>query len=517
MKLFSSLLFVFSVSFSFAQTWSGEVAEIFYNKCTKCHHQGGGAPFSLVDYSEASNMATSIYDAVYQGQMPPWPPSENSAEFLHDRSLEANEKSTILNWLTSGYPEGDASQTPPPPVYNEGSILGNGDLQVQIPTYASKAISEDDYVCFSLPTNLTENRTIKAVEVIPGNPEIVHHVLVYVDQTGSEVTDTIGGDCASPSNLSTKLVGGYTPGSTPIIFPSQEPMKLGVSVSSGAKIYLNMHYPIGSYGMIDSTKVIFHFYPPGETNIREVSSDPLLINYSFILPPEQITPISASYPNSGTTSTDWSLYSIFPHMHLLGKTIGTYMIKPGQDTVDLIDIPHWDFDWQDFYKFRYLQKLPSGSRLKAYGSFDNTSLNVHNPFSPPQTVMFGLNTTDEMFITYLQYLPYQTGDEDVDLTDLTLVSLEEHLEQIESDMQVFPNPFDNEITIKFDQAIKQSDQIYIYDSRGNRVAIIDHSSGINEVHWDVTNHNGNTMKPGIYYISANIGGKMTQQKIIKIK
>ena len=159
MKLFSSLLFVFSVSFSFAQTWSGEVAEIFYNKCTKCHHQGGGAPFSLVDYSEASNMATSIYDAVYQGQMPPWPPSENSAEFLHDRSLEANEKSTILNWLTSGYPEGDASQTPPPPVYNEGSILGNGDLEVQIPTYASKAISEDDYVCFSLPTNLTENRT----------------------------------------------------------------------------------------------------------------------------------------------------------------------------------------------------------------------------------------------------------------------------------------------------------------------------------------------------------------------
>ena len=200
MKLFSSLLFVFSVSFSFAQTWSSEVAEIFYNKCTKCHHQGGGAPFSLVDYSEVSNMATSIYDAVYQGQMPPWPPSENSAEFLHDRSLEASEKSTILNWLTSGYPEGDASQTPPPPVYNEGSILGNGDLEVQIPTYASKAISEDDYVCFSLPTNLTENRTIKAVEVIPGNPEIVHHVLVYVDQTGSEVTDTIGGDCARAQN-----------------------------------------------------------------------------------------------------------------------------------------------------------------------------------------------------------------------------------------------------------------------------------------------------------------------------
>ena len=517
MKFISSLLFVLSLSFSFAQTWSGEVAEIFYEKCTKCHHQGGGAPFSLVDYNEANTMATSIYDAVYQGQMPPWPPNEESAEFLHDRTLEASEKTTILNWLTTGTPEGDASQTPPPPVYNQGSILGDGDLEVQIPTYASKAIAEDDYVCFSLPTNLTENRIIKAVEVIPGNPEIVHHVLVYVDQNGSEVTDTIGGDCASPSDLNTKLVGGFTPGATPIIFPSQDPIKLGVSVNAGAKIYLNMHYPIGSYGLQDSTKVIFHFYPQSESNVREVSSDPLLINYSFYLPPEQVTSVEAQYPSSGTTSMNYSLFSIFPHMHLLGKEIGTYAVKPGQDTVPLIHIPHWDFDWQDFYKFRYLQKIPQGSRLKAYGTFDNTSSNIHNPFSPPQAIFFGLNTTDEMFVTYLQYLPYVTGDENYDLTDLTVMSIEEYIQSDNAEITVYPNPFSQDgIQMSFTNELHLQDQVYIYDNLGNRVSVIQHMTE-KEIYWNGQNDNGQSVKPGVYYVSANIQGVLSHQKIIKIK
>ncbi len=517
MKIVLSLFVVLTFSFSFAQTWSGDVAEIFYEKCSKCHHQGGGGPFPLVEYNEVSTMATSIYDAIYQDRMPPWPPDESAAEFLHDRSLDESDKATILNWLTAGYPEGDPSQTPPPPVYNSGSVLGNGDLEVQIPTYASKAITEDDYVCFSIPSNLTENRIIKAVEVIPGNPEIVHHVLVYIDQNGTEVTDTVGGDCASPSGLTTKLVGGYTPGSTPIIFPSEDPVKLGASIDAGANIYLNMHYPIGSYGMVDSTRVIFHFYPPGETSVREVYSDPLLINYSFFLMPEQITDVTAQYPNSGTSSDDYSLYSIFPHMHLLGKEIGSYAVKPGQDTLPLINIPHWDFDWQDFYKFRYLQKLPQGSKLHAYGTFDNTSANPHNPFSPPQTVMFGLNTTDEMFITYFQYLPYVSGDENHDLSLLTTLSLEEMLSSGDGEIVLYPNPFSNEgVSIESSEPLKPDDKVIIYDSRGNRVAQLHYLSN-QSVFWDGKNELGQDVRPGVYFVSVNSSGRFIHKKLIKTR
>jgi len=513
MKSIFTSLFLLTSYLALGQTWSGEVATIFYEKCAKCHHQGGGGPFSLVQYNDVSAVAASIYDAVYQDEMPPWPPKDPSAEFLHDRTLSNFEKTTILDWLTSGYPEGSASETPPPPIFNVGSILGNGDLQVQIPTYASKAIANDDYVCFSLPTNLTEERIIKAVEVIPGNPEIVHHVLVYIDQNGIEFTDTTGGDCASPASFNTKLVGGFTPGSTPIVFPNQEPVKLGVKVNPGAKIYLNMHYPIGSYGLEDSTKVIFHFYPPGETDVREVISEPLLINYSFNLPANQVTNVGAVYPSSGTTQTDYSLFSIFPHMHLIGKEIGVYSIKPGQDTTRLIHIPHWDFDWQDFYKFKYLQKLPAGSRLRAYGKFDNTASNIHNPFSPPQSIQFGLNTTDEMFVTYLQYLPYEEGDENYDLSELSTVSLSENVENDETQISAFPNPFFKEgIQLVFNDK-SQYISVIIYDAMGKEMVRFK-SPKSNKLFWNGQS-NGVSVRPGIYYVSANVDGHFLNKRIIK--
>jgi len=513
MKPVFTALFLFISYLAFGQTWSGEVASIFYEKCAKCHHQGGGGPFPLVEYNDVSAVGSSIYDAVYQDEMPPWPPNDPSAEFLHDRTLSNSEKTTILDWLTSGYPEGPTAETPPPPIFNVGSILGDGDLQVQIPTYASKAIANDDYVCFSLPTNLTEERIIKAVEVIPGNPEIVHHVLVYIDQNGTESTDTTGGDCASPSSFNTKLVGGFTPGSTPIVFPNQEPVKLGVKVNAGAKVYLNMHYPIGSYGLEDSTKVIFHFYPPEETDVREVISEPLLINYSFNLPANQVTNVGAVYPSSGTTQTDYSLFSIFPHMHLIGKEIGAYGIKPGQDTVRLIHIPHWDFDWQDFYKFKYLQKLPAGSKLRAYGKFDNTASNIHNPFSPPQSIQFGLNTTDEMFVTYLQYLPYEEGDENYDLSELSTVGLNEIIENDETQITAFPNPFFEEgIQLVFNDK-SQYISVIIYDAMGKEMVQFKNLKN-NKLFWNGQS-NGASVRPGIYYVSANVNGRFLNKRIIK--
>ena len=236
-----------------------------------------------------------------------------------------------------------------------------------------------------------------------------------------------------------------------------------------------------------------------------------------MLLPEQVTSVTAQYPASGGSPLDISLYSIFPHMHLLGKEIGSYAVKPGQDTLPLIDIPHWDFDWQDFYKFRYLQKIRQGSTVHGYGTFDNTSSNIHNPFSPPQTIFFGLNTTDEMFITYFQYLPYVTGDENYDLTDLTALSLEEYLPEGSSGINVYPNPFGIDgIRISFMEPLKPNDQVYVYDNLGNRVAIVPHNNE-KELIWNGTNENGQVVKSGVYYVSVNIEGVHSHQKIIKIK
>lgn len=515
------LLFVTAYSLNTqAQTWSDDVATIVYNKCSTCHHPGGIGPFSLMDYTETSAMQAAIYDVVANDQMPPWPPDNSYQQYSHNRSLSPSEKTTVLNWLVNGAQEGNAGNTPPPPIFNTGSILGSGDLEVKIPTYASKAQGgQDDYVCFSIPTNLTQNRVVRAMEIIPGNREIVHHALIYFDETGTYPTDTIGGDCMGPQNAT--LMTGYTPGASPLIFPNGNGLKLGMTIPAGSNIVFGMHYPAGSYGMIDSTKVIFHFYPTTETGIREVYCDAPLQNWSLSLPPNQITNTTAHYPNSGGLPVDISVLSVFPHMHLIGERMKAYGLTPSQDTIPFINVNHWDFHWQDFYFFKNIQKAPAGSTLHAEARYNNTTSNLHNPNNPPVWVYAGEGTTDEMMMVYCHYMMYQNGDENYNLEDLMNLGLSEVLSNEDNTIQVGPNPFDASTTITIN-GLKNGDQIScsVYDYNGKLVRVLAKGeltpTTATTLEWNGTNQQGTTVRNGVYFVSIAVNGKpYAHQRLIK--
>jgi hypothetical protein len=518
MKIFLVISFALLSFASLSQTWSGEIASLFYDKCTKCHNPNGIAPFSLTTYAETSPMAAAIYDAVNLDKMPPWPPNNTFQQYVHDRELSAAQKSSVLNWLTSGAPEGSASLTPAPPIYSSSAILGNGDLTLQIPNYMSKALNgNDDYVCFSIPSGLSADRVIKSIEIIPGNRQIVHHALIYIDPTGVSATDTVGGDCASPSSANATLVTGYTPGSTPMTLPSTSPMKLGIPFPNNSSVVFAMHYPVGSYGQWDSTKVIFHFYPIGETGIRQVYAAPMIQNWTFGLPANQFTNVSAQYPagSSGLTN-DISVLSAFPHMHLLGESIKSYALNSSNDTIPLIDIPHWDFHWQDFYFFKNIQKLPIGYTVHAKGRYNNTTTNSHNPNNPPQYVGAGLNTADEMFLVYYHFMAYQVGDENYDMEQLMTAGLNETLIENNSELKVYPNPSYDEFKIDLpDYLTNKATAIRIYDYQGNLVQEWDNIQNTNNWIWDGRNQNGDDVKKGIYMLSANINGQFYSSRLLK--
>ncbi|NRA11352.1 MAG: T9SS type A sorting domain-containing protein [Crocinitomicaceae bacterium] len=524
MKSTLSILFVYFYFMSFGQTWADDVATIVYNKCAQCHHTGGAGGFPLTTYSETNVLASIIQGAVSADEMPPWPPNNNFQQYSHNRALSATEKTTILDWIAGGTPEGNPANTPPPPVFQTGAILGAGDLEVQIPMYMSKATaSEDDYVCFALPSNLGDDRVIKSIEVVPGNPEIVHHCLVYIDaNSNGSATDTIGGDCQGPSSPTAKLVGGFTPGSTPTVLPSVAPLKIGYPMAANSQIYLGMHFPSGSYGEYDDTKVIFHFYPIGETGIRELTTDILLDNWTFSLPPEQITPVSDIYPSSGGLLTDYSLVNIFPHMHLIGKSMKVYGIKPNFDTLKLMDLPEWDFEWQDFYYYKNMQKAEVGTVLHADAVYDNTSGNPNNPNTPPITVGAGLNTADEMLVVFMSYLPYLPGDENYNMDSLLNLSTATLLEQQfgASQFSLYPNPFHEGINI-YSNNVSVGDKVsvYIYDTQGKLVKPLMKGQTLtnNEllIEWDGKNEVNKPASPGLYFLSINVNGVMTQHRVIK--
>lgn len=417
MKKILIFLFSFPLILS-AQTpnYSEDIAPIIYNKCLQCHHSGGIAPLSLETYADAISNAGMIQHVTSSGEMPPWLPDTLFQDYAYENTLDINEISIILDWVLNGVPIGDTSLLPPFPSFSNTSNLGPADLEIQIPTYSSNAnTNSDDYVCFSIPSGLTQDRKVRAIEVIPGNIQIVHHVLVSIDEYGSSST-SINPNCMAPQG---DQVVSYVPGSVPLEFPMDSLNKFGVEIPAYSNVVLGMHYPEGSFGQIDSTKVKFYFYPQN-TNIRAINTE-YLINEGlppdppFFLPPNQITQMSSSY---GPIMNDISLMSIFPHMHLLGKQMLCYAVTPTNDTINLIRINKWDFEWQGTYLFKKFLKIPAGSIIYASGSYDNTA-SISNP--NPVLVQSGLNTQDEMFVFIFQFLDYQRGDENI-LLENTSVS-----------------------------------------------------------------------------------------------
>ena len=105
-------------------------------------------------------------------------------------------------------------------------------------------------------------------------------------------------------------------------------------------------------------------------------------------------------------------------MHLLGKSFWAYALTPSKDTIRLIRIPKWDFNWQNFYTYKHMLKIPAGSTIYIEGVFDNTADNPYNPNHPPKEVkdnQGSMRTTDEMFQFIITYLPYEEGDENISL------------------------------------------------------------------------------------------------------
>lgn len=513
MRSLSILVLILSISpvLQAQVTWSDDVAEIIYTNCTACHRDAGIAPFPLIDFDEdiAPNV-NAILDAVGTGYMPPWIADTTYQDYIKERVLSSEEIQIIADWVANGSPEGNPADAPPPPSYqDEGFITAPADLEVQIPEYTSNASPTfDDYVCFSIPTGLTQDKKLRAFEVIPGNTEIVHHALIYLDEDGTYPTNT-SGLCGGPT---TGLLGGYTPGGVPTIYPSDgADFNLGVNIPAGSNIVFAMHYPNGSAGMVDDTKVRLYFYDD-DIEIREVTSMPILENWNFTIEANTVEEVTDEF---NLIPADVSLLSVFPHMHLLGDYIESYAVTPGSDTIPLVRIPHWDFEWQEFYFFKNMVKIPAWSTLYGKGIYENLPGNPHNPNDPPIDVSAGLNTTDEMFLIYFSFLGYEEGDELLDIEALTQITTD--LSEIQFDelgtLNVYPNPAEDLLYFELNLRSPSQASIYLYDHQGRLVEkVLDRSElygGLQRLQIDTER-----LPAGIYHYSVNLGGDLKGGKIL---
>src|SRR4051794_31692461 len=163
-------------------TFNEHIAPIIYTNCSKCHHTGEVAPFPLMSYDDVARHGRDIAKQTLSRFMPPWKPEPGWTAYRDERRLTTAQIALIQQWVANGMPQGDSTKAPLPPQFTDGWQLGTPDLILEMPTaFSVPADAPDIYRNFVIPTGLTEDKWVRAVELKPTARAVLHHSLFFSD------------------------------------------------------------------------------------------------------------------------------------------------------------------------------------------------------------------------------------------------------------------------------------------------------------------------------------------------
>ena len=390
-------------------TFNRQIAPILYNNCSSCHHPGGAGPFSLLSYADAKRWGSSIRTVTQSRYMPPWLPEPGYGNFADDRRLSDEDVALIKSWVEAGMPEGEAAEAPKPPVFSVDWQLGPPDLILKVTSPMQVPASGTDlFRNFILPVPITQTKYIRAMEIKPGAPRVVHHANILIDRTaslrrqhrddwqqgipGMELTVDSGQSFDPDSHFLF-----WKPDSPTLIEPSGMPWRL----DPGNDLILNMHLkPTGKPETVQATVGLYFADKPATAHpmLLQLEHDAALDlpagDAAFVIEDHLKLPI------------DVDVLGVYPHAHYLGKRLEGYAILPNGAKKWLILIRDWDIDRQSVYRFQSPVFLPKNTVLHMRYTYDNSKGNIRNPNNPPIRVRAGNRSVDEMGHLWLQVLPH---------------------------------------------------------------------------------------------------------------
>jgi Flp pilus assembly protein TadD len=412
-------------------TWRQQIAPLVYKNCTSCHHIGGSGPFALMTYQDAKRWGSLMKKVTASRYMPPWLPEPGHGSFEGERRLADKDILLVKAWVEAGMPEGDGNILVPP-VYGSDWVLGRPDLVLEMSAPMDVPTSGTDlFENFVLPATLKGTRWVRAMEIKPGSPQVVHHANVIVDRTASlrraHPTDWQRGipgmDILVDSGESFDPDSHFLfwkPDSTALIEPEGLPWRL----DEGNDLVLNMHLkPTGKPEKVRAQIGLYFTAKPATEHpmLLQLEHDAALDippnDPAFVIEDELKLPVSVD------------VLGIYPHAHYLGKKMEGWAILPNGERQWLILIKDWDINRQSVYRMAKPVTLPRGSVVHMRYTYDNSANNIRNPNSPPVRVRAGNRSVDEMGHLWLQVLPRPENKvADVDARmDLERVWMEDRL------------------------------------------------------------------------------------------
>ncbi len=389
-------------------TYSRQIAPIVYRSCSGCHHAGGSGPFALTSYAEAKRWGGLMEEVTQSRYMPPWLPEPGHGDFEGSRRLPADEIALIKQWVEGGMPEGDAAEAPKPPVYTNEWQLGPPDLVLEVDSPTEVPASGTDlFRSFLLPTSISQTRWVRAMEIKPGSPQVVHHANLLIDRTASlrrqhpaEWRQGIAGmdinvDAGDAFDPDSHFLD-WKPDSSALVELPGMPWRL----DPGNDLVLNMHLkPTGKVETVRARVGLYFTDRPAERlpMLLQLEHDAALNipagDANFVVEDELRLPEAVE------------VLAIYPHAHYLGKRLEGWATLPNGRREELILISSWDISRQAIYRFRTPVSLPRGSVVHMRYAYDNSAANPRNPNTPAIRVTAGNRSVDEMGHLWLQVLP----------------------------------------------------------------------------------------------------------------
>ncbi len=252
---------------------------------------------------------------------------------------------------------------------------------------------------------------MSAIEVRPGNREVVHHVLVYYrakpDEPRVPVTRQKPEQVQFPKETPgvhehpartdlppRRILATYTPGTNPQVMPAGTAIRL----EPGGVLELQMHYTTNGEATSDRTKIgMILSKDPSPREIRPSH----FMNASLTIPAGAA---DVAVDAEVEFLQDATIWGIFPHTHLRGKKWEYKLIAPDGSSRPILSVPRYDFNWQTYYMFKEPLQVAKGSRIISTAWYDNSAANKNNP-DPKAEVKWGDQTWEEMQYTGLLFSP----------------------------------------------------------------------------------------------------------------
>jgi peroxiredoxin len=370
-------------------TYSNQISRLIQDRCLECHRQGQIAPLALGDYKSVAGWGDMILEVVLEGRMPPWHASSKYGHFANENRLSPEQKELVRTWVNNGCPEGNPADLPPPRKFHDNWFLPREPDQV---IYMAdnpvdvKVEGVEPYKHYVVDPGFTEDKWVKLAECMPGNRAVVHHIIVYIKPPG-QPAGKIGAGELDPRGYI--FLAGFAPGTRPLVSPPGWAKK----IPAGSQLVFEMHYtPIGT-AQQDNSSIGLLFVDEKEVTHQMVTAN--APNNRFEIPPHD-----ANYRVESQRRFDRevTLLSLFPHMHMRGKSFRYELQAPGSEKREiLLDVPHYDFNWQNSFIFAEPRQVPAGSIMYCTAYFDNSTENLANP-DPTKTVRWAPQTWEEMMI-----------------------------------------------------------------------------------------------------------------------